>query len=333
MLTADAKRLIDSLPRKTRIPLNEIWKALEAAFPGRQGENLRGFLTVLLDELVEKKQVELPKGKWKYDYGGQYKLPLFVKRQGMKKEVERLDFHIWAPELLFLSGKTLPSNTPWLAIDAWLKTKGTNVAPCPVRERSLEIFGDDKTLGEWLPSTKPFNTSQITFGTLFCYNVPMPLATSRPQSEAPPRALVVENLATYDSISHANAIRKCYRVIVFGNGNAFSTGWEDLLRIKEDYGVSRCLYFGDLDGLGVSIPYRVSKAAPHAFFDLATDLYMSLISKQGENWQEDGSRLDVGAEEWIRVKLPEAPDVVDLIVEGKRLPQEWLNRQWFESNL
>ena len=329
----EAKLFLDTLPAKATINLTEMWQALATAFPGLAGSaDLRSHLAGLVDELAEKGVFSLPKGKKGYDYGGNIRLPLSVKRSDMRQKKERLGTRIWSPELVFLAGETLPPDTPWLAMDAWLKsTSGQLQSPCPVRERSLEIFGDDKTLDR-LAKTRPFIDGRITLAALGCYQVPMPLA-ARFESGAPPLALVVENLATYDSIARANKIHRRYRAVVFGNGNAFATGWEDLLRLKAEFGIERCLYFGDLDGLGLSIPFRVANVAGEEFLELATDLYLAMIDGRTDGWRDDGSRLDAGAEEWARKKLPGADEALSRVAAGERLPQEWLTRYWLEKNL
>jgi len=329
----DAERFCAALPGRIMIGLGELWRVLNEVSPGLAGgADLRVYLAELLNELEQGGLIALPKGKKSYDYAGTVALPLMIRRLDLQRRRERLGARVWSPELVFLSSQALTPDTPWLAVDAWLKaTAGQTRSQAPVRERSLEIFGHDKALDD-LIKQRPFAEGLISHTTLGCYQVPMPLA-ARIETDAPPIALVVENLATYDSIARANSVRKSYRAVVFGHGNAFATGWEGLMRIRIELGILQCRYFGDMDGLGLSIPFRVANAAGDEFLSLASNLYVALVAGRIDSWCPDGSRLDTGAEAWARGKLPELDVEISRVASGKRLPQEWLTLSWLQSNL
>jgi hypothetical protein len=148
-------------------------------------------------------------------------------------------------------------------INRWLRdTDGdhTRQIVVPMRERSLEIFGDEKRLDALTASTL-FTPGRLTLATLFAERIPPPLAYERLGDGG--IVLVIENSDTYETISTLLARdRGQVGYVAFGGGHAFEAS---VARIARLGGVTDIAYYGDLDNDGLVIPQRanVSAAAWH----------------------------------------------------------------------
>lgn len=127
----------------------------------------------------------------------------------------------WVPELAFVaSGRNRipePTFQRLILLNSWLARRpsrgGPAPAAAPVRERSLEIFGDDKLL-EWLLDGVLARSAPLR-GRLAVYSVPVPMVVERVPAAVPAGGevsgarlpgtvvLVVENATTFDSVLRA----------------------------------------------------------------------------------------------------------------------------------
>jgi hypothetical protein len=133
----------------------------------------------------------------------------------------------------------------------------------PIKERSLQIFGDEKRL-DLVAATILFREDRLTLDHLRCFVVAEPLGWRRgPQSAGP--VLVLENAATWDSFCRWNDRVGWFSAVVYGGGNRFAESVGFLAEIfREIGGVRSVRYFGDLDPAGLRIPQRASVRALRA---------------------------------------------------------------------
>ncbi len=168
----------------------------------------------------------------------------------------------WAPQLTFLTSESVAvAPDDLLKLNEFLLQKGRTKSVVPIKERSLEIFGDEKRL-DALVSTSLFRTGRLNWlKDLRCEIIGEPLGWKLGPVEAIAYPiLVIENAATWHSYCRYNAERKLFSAIVYGCGNRFMDSATYLTDIFQSVGgARRTFYFGDLDPQGLRIPQTASK--------------------------------------------------------------------------
>ena len=167
----------------------------------------------------------------------------------------------WASQLAFLASESvMVASDDLLKLNQFLLKELRSKAVVPIKERSLEIFGDEKRL-DALVSTSLFRPGRLNWvRDLKCEIVGEPLAWKRGPAEAASDPIIVlENAATWHSYCRWNAERKLFSAVVYGCGNRFVDGIRYLPDIFRELGGSRrILYFGDLDPRGLEIPQEAA---------------------------------------------------------------------------
>jgi hypothetical protein len=322
MQRPETARLLEALPYgKTH--LERMWIILSEVATVPPGEQ-RAMLRSMLDAINGAELIDLPKMKGSWDASAQPHLPKWINRPRPKSVREYAESVIWAPELSFLSSRKEPVNSPWLKVDAWLKeTRNLSKDLLPVRERSLEIFGDEKVLDALL-SGVAFRSGLITLDALSCYYVPEPPAWERGGlgSERLP-GLCVENSTTYDVMTKFNREMGLWGFVVYGRGNCFASLVEGILSIMDKFGHTRILYFGDADHEGVEIAARgaLKFAAAGRQLELEPRLYRLILNAGKRAESKTGGALSPAAMQLIRnAGLEELPG---MFLNQMRVAQEW----------
>lgn len=317
---------------KHRIPIDLLWDAMAKALPEQIVGDSRQTLYDLIASL-ELRGFSLPKSKKLFDYTAQPPLPKWIQQveteNNSKTKNNKNAFnpktYLWARELTFLAeGRRLPNYQQWQMLDNWLKTGGRNAAIIPVRERSFEIFNDEKFLDEF-SKTQAFQQGHIDLSVLRCVITPEPLAWEKgpSKSESKP-CLVVENSATWRTLSLWNRDKGAYSSVVYGGGNKFSQTWQGLYLVREIAPYDLILYFGDVDYEGLMIPFRAASYMDMPL-SLDTELYEILQSAvPKKNWCKSKQRTTITDEllNWLPEKLKDW--FVAVISNNCRIPQEGL---------
>ncbi|NIK61463.1 Wadjet anti-phage system protein JetD domain-containing protein [Kribbella shirazensis] len=221
----------------------------------------RSEIRTALDELVVAGVVILPASSRGYDQREQPPLPLWVRRPPRSRSGPRpKPVRVW-PAVLEAAGR-IASREDELAVlevvAAFLRGGGGARPSVPVRERSLELFGDEKRLDS-LVTTRLFTAGALTFELLRCHQVPIPFASQWVPGAVDPRGtalLIAENHHTYASLlevtrSHADRGGPG-RHVGYGTGNQFPSAVLSMpLLVPQP---ERILYFGDIDLKGMQIP-------------------------------------------------------------------------------
>jgi hypothetical protein len=180
-------------------------------------------------------------------------------------DTARFRSHPWEPELAFCANS--PPQIPFdelAALNAFLKNDGRDRPVVPIKERSLEIFGDEKRLDTLAGSTVLFAKDRLSLEILRCRIVPEPLAWLRGAQAGGP-VLVLENAAAFDTFRRWDKeICPAFSAIIYGHGNTvrFRDGVLFLREIFAEIGGGRpVFYFGDLDPAGLRIPRTASDTA------------------------------------------------------------------------
>ncbi|GAA1280891.1 Wadjet anti-phage system protein JetD domain-containing protein [Streptomyces aureus] len=310
-----------------RVEQATILAAFSQACPGTAGTTQgRPVLSALLDELADHHLIELPRSRDGWDTTQQplprwFRLPKTTEASPPRTTAPVL----WRRELSWANTATLTtSQTESLkTINRWLRdTDGDDRrrTVVPMRERSLEIFGDEKRL-DALTSSMLFAPGRLTLATLFAQRIPPPLAYNRVGDGG--TVLVIENSDTFETLSTL-LDDNCGQVghIAFGGGHAFEAS---ITRIAQLEGVTDIAYYGDLDDDGLTIPQRANVSATAAQLPPirpARGLYRLLLS---ENLQGPAPKRvePLTAERrvsWLTASLRRP--VADILTAGNRLAQE-----------
>jgi hypothetical protein len=306
---------------KTHLPL--LWERLSSVVtlePGTQREKLK----LILDELRDDSFIEYPKSKQLWDNSAFPHLPDWVNKPRPKKELTFAGSIIWSPELSFLADKSVRPDSPWLAVDAWLKkTRGKKLTMKPLRERALDIFDDEKSL-DAMVTTLPFKNGYITLETLSCFYVPEPIPwTPGPIGSEANLGLCVENSTTYDTLCRFNKNVGLWGFVAYGRGNGFASMAEGIALVVKSYGHKQLMYFGDADLEGIDIAARGAKRLLELGINVQLDhrLYNLLImygkmvaSKTGGKISDAAARL---------LSEADLSRLSDMFMRYQRIAQEW----------
>ncbi len=241
----------------------------------------------------------------------------------------------WEPELCFLSmgSHSNIAAEDLLKLNEFFVRGGRERPMVPIKERSLQIFGDEKRLDALRVTS--FFRSNLALDVLRCFVIAEPLGWQRGSNTSGP-VLVIENAATWDTYCRWN--RKCalFSAIVYGCGNRFAHSASRPADIfAEPRGSRAVLYFGDLDPQGLRIPqlasaYAVSEklnlppVEPHLWS------YRQLLSLgEGKEAPWDGEpalRVDC---DWLGEAAEAAWAVLST---GKRLAQEHVGLEFLQEH-
>ena len=166
---------------KRRIGLPELRAAYLRAHPEAQGApDLRRLLLDALQALERDGVTELPKQGW--DESGSPPLPRTARLRVAASARRARRPYAWLPALAFAADERHPVRRADLqAINAFLLSmREGSVLPVPTRERSLQVFGDEKRLDQLRKGGLALFEGRISLDDLRCYPVapPLPYETS-----------------------------------------------------------------------------------------------------------------------------------------------------------
>lgn len=231
---------------------------------------------------------------------------------------------VWVPELQFLTQSrfTVPL-ADCIRINKFLQQPHPDGPNVPIKERSLEIFGDEKRL-DALRATSLFREDRMTLEQLGCMVVPEPLGWIRGPTPNG-KVLILENAATFHSFAAWNQKAARYSAIIYGGGHRIIDGVGFLTYLKSEIGaISEVFYFGDLDPEGLRIPALANQRA-HAIdlppVEPLEDAYGFLLSLPHSCRAAMEDNLRETPFEWLpKFEL----EVRQLFASSQRIAQEWL---------
>jgi len=246
----------------------------------------------------------------------------------------------WEPEMKFVAEARVTVNSEdLLKLNAFFKDRALARLVVPIKERSLQIFSDEKRLDLLLGSAL-FRADRLSLKLLKCQIVSQPFGWKRGPIDTG-KILVVENAATWHSYARWNAERRIFSAVIYGCGNCFAESIRYLADILAEFSSQqRIFYFGDLDPQGLRIPVEASRKAvglglPHIEPDLWS--YSNLLKIGcGREVPFDAAEPASNAEfQWLAHLAEPARKILE---SGKRLAQEhigWesLNTQTSWSHL
>lgn len=230
----------------------------------------------------------------------------------------------WRPELSWVvSARLTVGQVETLRkVNVWLRDHGRDTDLAPLRERSLQVLGDEKALDRAL-TTGLFTDGRLTLRLLRTFRSHPPLP-SRPISDGPV-LLVVENADTFHTLwtmlrDNPGPVGQ----VAWGAGGAFEAS---VVSVADLGGITTVRYFGDLDYDGLRIPHNAHRRALSENLpavQAADRLYEMLLaagvpqlgqpSQPAENVETVTRWLDGGG--------PLSQQAASLFASGGRIPQE-----------
>lgn len=285
-------------------------------------------MMVALKRLAEHGYLVLP-ASGSFEKIGNPPMPKFV----TLRNLEELKLHTnwsnisWLPELGFWTELTETELLTAKAINDWLHRRRGKFLRVPLRERSLEIFGDEKYLDSRARNNALFS-GRLALSSIGAFQVPHPLPYRAADAPGQP-VLIVENHHTYWSIAEWNVQTRRYAAIVYGAGKAFCSSGYALQEVIRECYANGALYFGDLDPAGILIPLSFNDAnGPVVLPDIG--LYQFVL--------ESGKRRSsvnrvIGDEKAAQRWLPELSDKIsELWASDHWIPQESFGTEQLFSN-
>lgn len=321
-----AGRLADRLvgwPRR-RVPLPELWRLFDEVDPATRGDiRRRQLLADCLAELGAAGVIELPAAA-SFDRTQRPPLPRFITIPTTAPSPSTARGPVWHPDLSWAATLRVSGAQAELLeqVNAWLfRGAGADQPPVPLRERSLELLGEEKAL-DTLVGTSLFGPGRLTLELLRTYRVTLPLhVTSVGSGDV---LLVVENSDTFDSLRRAlSEAPGRVGTLAWGAGAGFESSVLSVASMRP--AVREIRYFGDLDAAGLRIPAAASRLARQVGLPAvrpATALYTALLAvgrPRGTPLSLDAQRADelVG---WLDPQHRQPCRL--LLIEGHRIAQE-----------
>jgi hypothetical protein len=322
-----------------------VWPAFVAVYgEAPDGRHPRPTLLEALEELRAEGMIVFPKGGKLFDRTGNPPLPLWVELDGGGEEAESTReaafnhrAHPWHPALAWVGGLgALRQAEVLLAVDRFLKGSARTAPIVPHRERSLQLFGDEKALDRLLVGNL-FGEGRLSPELLRCRRFSPPFVHARPEAVAeavPAELLVIENHHTWHSFAEWNRAAGRYRAVVYGGGKQFEASVAGIADLAQEVGATRVLYFGDLDPEGIAIPFRASRwqeLRGLPAIEAAGELYQALLDAGAgrEHGSSGKDRFNPEHLAWLPGDLREP--VQALLAAGCRLPQEYIGTEWLKG--
>jgi hypothetical protein len=254
-------RLLRARGRK-RIVLSELRACFGEAFPEyRQAGDFEKLLLQNLDLLAGERVLRLPAARTRkhFEQCGPLRLPRWVMRLDPPpvRPAKASEGYHWLPELAELAPRLRrPQQSDLLKINEFLIANRFLPHRVPVRERLLQIFGDEKRLS--VRKGGLFG-GKLACGVIGAYDPPLPFCAAGPVEAAPGRPLLVlENHHSFASFVAANDRFRWYSAVAYGAGHAFSKSARGLDDVRERFQADRLLYLGDIDGRGLATPFCIA---------------------------------------------------------------------------
>jgi hypothetical protein len=327
-------RLVQALKEtgRRRIPLDQLRKEFAAACPElAEQADRRSRLAQLLQNAAASGEIVLPLGKRSWDRTGGAPLPGFVL---LAEPAPRLapavaPGYSWHPLLGFAAAERNRLRLEAArCINEWLKSDPDLSLNVPIKERSLEIFGDEKRL-DCLRAGSDRLFGRLSLSSLGCRVCPIPLPfEAGPASAVGKPLLIVENNDSWVSFSVWNrSTARLSAVAYAGGGHAKSLAYDETF-IDELIGrfqAQALYYFGDIDPAGLRIASQAAqRRALRLTFPLrpAASLYTWLLEHGRRTPLEGSERVTDQDLAWLPPGMREP--VTTLFASRQRIPQEAL---------
>lgn len=310
-----------------RLPIDDVMGRLLSLRPelGTDADRYRQ-LAAILDSLAERGDIVLTKGRT-VRHGTS--LPTSVRVGGATPPIRVEDparRFPWVPQMSWAAGgsrRRADVHENLVALSTWI---ARHPAPrsAPVRERSLEVLGDDKALGRMLTGVLAGHPE--TVAALAVEVVHPPMAVAEIEQAHGRTVLVVENGTTFHSVVRAArchvaaGVPVAVRWVGFGVGRQLATLVPSLADLSPP--PTAMAYFGDLDPAGLTIAAEGAHACAVAGLPPlrpATCLYGWLLDR-GRPQPRSAHAWPAAGLDWLGAGLCQRVEA--------ELKEAWLAREW-----
>jgi hypothetical protein len=299
----------------------------------------RDHLAGLIQTGATRGELSLPRGPKPWDRSGAAALPTFITLNlPPPNQPAPTSGYAWHPLLAFAAHESNVRRLRTLrTINEWLKTNPDLTYTVPIKERSVEIFYDEKRLDKLRAGNTHFFAGQLPLSSLACRICPIPLPHELGPRETRGRPiLIVENNDTWESFCVWNRTAQKFAAVAYaGGGHAKGIIYDELFvdSLLERCDSHQLLYFGDLDprGLRIAAGAAQRRVARKAIPLLpAATLYAWLLARGIRAPSKTGTRMAAGDLAWLPDTL--RTPVSELFAARRRISQEWLGtralRHW-----
>lgn len=299
----------------------------------------RARLRERLDELAAAGRITFPaQGGSAWDTVGKPSLPKWVQRPAALKPARVNPATIaWLPAMAFARNLQKTADVEAAsALNDFLVRHRHELQPVPLKERSLQIFGDEKALGRRCRTGALFS-GQLKLDVIGAFDPPPPLPYESIGVAGLP-ILLLENHHTYWTFSTWNSSSRRYSAVVYGAGWVISRCGEAISVVLRLTGGTAVEYFGDIDPTGIRIAQKLAgqvAAAGLPALRPAADLYRWAFENGTRNaLKRAPSRVQLEeAKSWLPQDMHSR--LQELYASAKRIPQESLGadalRAWRDA--
>jgi hypothetical protein len=276
-------------------------------------------------------EILFPKGARSWDRAGGAALPGFVVLATPRPEREPAvePGYAWHPLLNFAAGERNRLRLESAKrINEWLKSDPNLSLIVPIKERSLEIFGDEKRLDQLRGGTTNL-FGQVSLSSLGCRLCPIPLPfEAGPAAACGQPILIIENNDTWASFSAWNRTTGCYAAVAYaGGGHGKSLAYDETFidELLSRFQARGLFYFGDVDPAGLRIASRAAERRAQRGGlprQPAVSLYVWLLDHGTRRTLQRAERANPADLAWLPEELRGAVEA--LFAKGHRIPQESL---------
>ena len=309
--------------------MSELRDAFLRAHPDAlNAPNLRRLLLDALRRLEQDEVADLPAPGQGWDTSGSPALPRTARLRRAARARSSRTAHAWLPALAFAADERHPVRRANLqAINTFLlSARDKSPSPVPTRERSLQIFGNEKRLDDIRRGEPTLFEGRISLDDLCCYPVAPPLPFETPGSPSAGRPiLVLENYHSYDSFRRWNREAALYAAVAYGGGNAFRQGAGNLDDLIVRTAADGAFYVGDLDPAGINILLGVNERRQtegRTPLQFHRGLYGWLLAHGCRRPLDKAPRDGVAARLGEMLPADIAGALAELWAAGLRIPQE-----------
>ncbi len=253
-------RVLESTGRR-RISLDQLRREFAKACPElAEQPDRRSHLASVIQRAAAEGTIRLPQGSKAWDRAGAEILPAFIVLTTPRpaRSTITLSSYAWHPLLTFAHDERHRRRLETLKlINDWLKTDPDLTVTVPIKERSLEIFGDEKRLDQLRAGTIGLFNGRLTLADFGCRICPIPLPyEAGPGSALGQPILILENNDTWSSFCVWNRVASQFSAVAYaGGGNAKGLSYDEKFidDLLDAYAATALFYFGDLDPAGLRI--------------------------------------------------------------------------------
>jgi hypothetical protein len=338
-----AVRLVRALKQtgRRRIPLDLLRREFASACPElAEQPDRRVRLAEVLQNAADLGDLQFPRQQRNWDAAGGAPLPGFVTLTvAMPQRLPVLaPSYAWHPLLAFAATERNRSRLETAKhINEWLKSDPDLTLVVPIKERSLEIFEDEKRLDQLRAGTTNL-FGQLSLTALGCRICPVPMPfEAGPASAAGNPILIVENNDTWASFSDWNKTTGRYSAVAYaGGGHGKSLGYDETFidELVCRFRANGLYYFGDLDPAGLRIASRAAERRARRQsmpLEPASAFYAWLLEHGTRRALERSERVSSTDIDWLPENLHDA--VAKLFAAKQRIPQEALGTKALKANV